>query len=104
METAVREKLLCGEEIGGLKVASIRTLTEDELDAAIGGFFPAALFAGALVGHTGLLSATGGTISMTTGVAAHIVSGIGLGAAAFSMATAYGRSSKRPGTLEVIRQ
>jgi bacteriocin-like protein len=69
---------------------AIRELSEDELQLVSGGFFPAALFAGALVGHTGVLGATGGSISMGAGVAAHIISGIGLGAAAFSLGAAYG--------------
>lgn len=67
-----------------------RELTSTELESVNGGIVPALMLAGAYIGHVGVLGASGGTISMGVGVAAHVISGIGLGYAAYSLGTAYG--------------
>lgn len=74
---------------------ALRELSDEELQQVSGGLFPALGFAGALIGHTGVLGASGGSIGMGVGVAAHLISGLGLGMAAYSFGTAYGGFASR---------
>jgi len=77
----------------------IRVLAAIETEEVGGGILPALGFASAILGHTGVMAASGGTISMGLGFAAHIASGFGLGYAAYSLGNAYGGAarSKRGG-------
>jgi hypothetical protein len=84
-----------GKSLIAMEVGSLSELTQSDLQQVQGGLLPALGFAGALAGHVGLFSASGGTISMAAGVAGHIVSGFGLGYAAYSLGTAYGGGKNR---------
>lgn len=82
-------------DMAGHETNAPRELTSPEQEAVSGGFVPALMLAGAYIGHAGLLGASGGTISMGVGVAAHVISGVGLGYAAYSVGTAYGGAGSR---------
>ena len=94
------EKVL-GISLFGLKEGEseihpvMRELDLQELDSVSGGWVPAIAFAGAVIGHTGVMTAGGGTISMGVGVVAHVFSAFGLGYAAYSLGTAYGAGGPR---------
>ena len=75
--------------------ADIRELSDAELDQVGGGILPALGLLAGVIGHTGVLGATGGSISMGVGVAAHAVTGFGLGYATFEFARAYGGGRRR---------
>ena len=67
------------------RCSSLRVLEAEELECVTGGILPAAGFAVALAGHIKLFGVAGGTITMAKGVAAHLLTGFGLGAAAYAL-------------------
>jgi lactobin A/cerein 7B family class IIb bacteriocin len=75
--------------------ADFRELSDAELDQVGGGILPALGLLAGVIGHTGALGATGGSISMGVGAAAHVVTGFGLGYATFEFARAYGGGRRR---------
>ena len=66
-----------------------RELTEQELEEVNGGIFPFLGFGAAVIGHTGLMGATGGSIGMAMGFGAHMITGFSLGLASFQLMARY---------------
>ncbi|MEM0955129.1 MAG: hypothetical protein AAGI24_13385 [Pseudomonadota bacterium] len=72
-----------------VEIIACRELTERELQEVGGGIIPLFGFGAALIGHTGVMGATGGSIGMFMGFGAHLITGFSLGLASFQLMVNY---------------